>query len=75
MRLPAAARSFLIDTIEANFKIEIDYYAAIDFYSFVDAVDAIGGVTVDVSYDDYYGVNLAIEKYNKTSAFPTPTAS
>lgn len=56
----------LIDTIEANFKIEIDYYAAIDFYSFVDAVDAIGGVTVDVSYDDYYGVNLAIEKYNKT---------
>ena len=56
----------LIDTIEANFKIEIDYYAAIDFYSFVDAVDAIGGVTVDISYDDFYGVNLAIEKYNKT---------
>ncbi len=58
--------SLLIDTIEANFKIEIDYYAAIDFFSFVDAIDAIGGVTVDISYDDFYGVNLAIEKYNKT---------
>lgn len=56
----------LIDTIEANFKIEIDNYAAIDFYSFVDAIDAIGGVTMDITYDDFYGVNLAIEKYNKT---------
>ncbi len=60
----------LIDTIEANFKIEIDNYAAIDFYSFVDAIDAIGGVTVDISYDDFYGVNLAIEKYNETLGLP-----
>ena len=60
----------LMDTIEANFKIEIDNYAAIDFYSFVDAIDALGGVTIDISYDDFYGVNLAIEKYNTTLGLP-----
>lgn len=60
----------LIDTIETNFRIEIDNYAAIDFYSFVDAIDAIGGITMDITYDDFYGVNLAIEKYNKTLGLP-----
>lgn len=60
----------LIDTIEANFKIEIDNYAAIDFYSFVDAIEQLAAMTVDISYDDFYGVNLAIEKYNETLGLP-----
>jgi len=74
MRINAAyaygGAQLLIDTIEANFKIEIDNYAAIDFYAFVEAIDAIGGVTMDISYDEFYGVNLAIEKYNKIIGDP-----
>ena len=38
----------LIDTIERNFKIDIDYYVAVDFSSFRDIIDALGGITVEV---------------------------
>ena len=38
----------LINTIENNFKIDIDYYVAVDFSSFRDIIDALGGITVEV---------------------------
>ena len=38
----------LIDTIEKNFKIDIDHYVAVDFSSFRDIIDALGGITVEV---------------------------
>lgn len=38
----------LIDTIEKNFKIDIDYYVAVDFSSFRGIIDALGGITVPV---------------------------
>ncbi len=38
----------LIDTIEKNFKVDIDHYVAVDFSSFVDIIDALGGITVEV---------------------------
>ncbi len=37
-----------VDTIEKNFKIDIDYYVAVDFSSFVKIIDALGGLTVEV---------------------------
>jgi LCP family protein required for cell wall assembly len=45
------------DTIEQNFRIQIDYYAQVDFNGFKKIVDAFGGVTVDNPYplkDDEY---------------------
>lgn len=42
----------LIDTIEKNFKIEIDEYIAVDFASFKKLIDALGGVTVDVEKNE-----------------------
>lgn len=39
----------LINTIETNFKIDIDRYVAVNFFSFMDAVDAVGGVEITVS--------------------------
>ena len=38
----------LIDTLERNFKIDIDYYVAVDFSSFTDIINALGGVTLEV---------------------------
>lgn len=38
----------LIDTLEKNFKIDIDYYVAVDFSSFEDIINALGGITVEV---------------------------
>lgn len=42
-----------VETIENNFKIEIDDYVAVDFASFPDAIDAVGGVTIDITDDEY----------------------
>ncbi len=45
------------DTLEQNFRIQIDYYAQVDFGGFTKIVDAVGGVTVDNPYpikDDEY---------------------
>lgn len=39
----------LIETIENNYKIEIDHYVTINFESFVKAIDAVGGVNVEVT--------------------------
>lgn len=45
----------LIDTIEKNFKIDIDHYVAVDFSSFVDIINALGGITVEVQeYEAQY---------------------
>jgi len=38
----------LVETIENNYKIEIDNYVMVNFESFVEIIDAMGGVTVDV---------------------------
>lgn len=38
----------LIDTLEKNFKIDIDYYVAVDFSSFTDIINSLGGITLEV---------------------------
>ncbi|MBO5333541.1 MAG: LCP family protein [Clostridia bacterium] len=39
----------LTDTLELNFKVDIDYYAMVDFEIFTTIVDEIGGINVDVT--------------------------
>lgn len=56
------------DTLEQNFRIQIDYYAQVDFNGFKKIVDAFGGVTVDNAYpikDDEYPT----EDYQFTRVF------
>ncbi len=55
--------SGVIDTIEKNYKIDIDYYVAVDFSSFVDIIDALGGLTVDVQQYEAEYIN-ATTRYN-----------
>ena len=38
----------LLQTIENNYKIEIDNYVMVNFESFIEIIDAMGGITVDV---------------------------
>lgn len=56
--------SLLMDTIEQNFKIEIDKYIRVNFYSFVSVIDTIGGVDINITDDEIqyfnrylYGIN------------------
>ncbi len=38
----------LIETLENNYKIEIDKYVSVDFKTFPELIDALGGVTVEI---------------------------
>lgn len=40
--------AYLVETIENDYKIEIDGYAMVDFDSFTQVIDVLGGVRVDV---------------------------
>lgn len=40
--------AYLVETIENDYKIEIDGYALVDFDSFKQVIDVVGGVRVDV---------------------------
>ncbi len=44
----------LSDTLELNYKIDIEYYALIDFNIFMTIVDALGGINVDVTEKESY---------------------
>lgn len=62
--------ALLIQTIEQNFKIGIDYYAKVDFYSFVDIVDAVGGVMIDVDEGERNYVNGYLNEINALLGAP-----
>lgn len=61
----AGGAKLLIDTIESNFKIKIDKYASVDFLAFMDIVDAVGGVTLEVTEKELPVVNDYIEQINE----------
>lgn len=48
---PGGGPALAAETIELNLGIPIDYYICVDFKSFERAIDAIGGITVDVEED------------------------
>ena len=61
----------LLNTIENNFKIEIDQFIAVDFKSFPKLIDALGGVTVEVQeYESNY-----IRRTSSHKNFPTGKAT
>ncbi|HSJ58809.1 MAG TPA: LCP family protein [Anaerolineae bacterium] len=45
---PGGGPALAIDAIEASFGIDIDAYVVVDFDGFVEAIDALGGIEVDV---------------------------
>ncbi len=61
----------LMQTIENNFKVEIDEFIAVDFNSFPKLIDALGGVEVDVQeYEAKY-----IRRTSKQKDFPIGKAT
>jgi LCP family protein required for cell wall assembly len=55
----------LMETVEQNFKIQTDRFAAIDFYAFMDVIDVLGGVTLDVTVEDIPVINNYIKGLNR----------
>ena len=55
----------LMETLETNFKIHVDKYAAVDFFSFMDVIDTVGGVWVYMSDEEVKVANKYIWSMNK----------
>lgn len=57
--------NLLVETIESNFKLDIQNYAIVNFFSFMDIIDTLGGVVVDVKDTEINELNKFIpECYN-----------
>lgn len=39
---------YLVETIEQNFQLKIDYYAVVNFTGFIQLIDSLGGIEVDL---------------------------
>ncbi|MGI6376301.1 MAG: LCP family protein [Anaerolineae bacterium] len=50
-RLPGGGPALAMQTVAAALGVPVDHYITIDFDGFVGAVDAIGGLDIDVPYD------------------------
>lgn len=55
----------LLSTIKQNFKLEVNRYASIDFYAFIEVVDAVGGVTIDVTEKEIPVINKYVMEINQ----------
>lgn len=58
----------LIETLENDYKIEIDNYISVDFTSFPKLIDALGGVTVPVKDYEADYINRTTTKIKKIKA-------
>ncbi len=64
----AAARGgvqLLFDTIYSNFHIKIEKYVLVDLFTFVDLIDAMEGVTVEMTAEEISAANDNIAGLNK----------
>ena len=49
--------SLAVNTIQANYGIQIDRYAVVDFSSFKNIIDTIGGIDVEMTSDEIEYIN------------------
>ena len=56
----------LINAIEYNYKIDVDYFVAVDFEAFEKVIDAIGGINLDVTEKEA----RAMEDYANITGVP-----
>ena len=50
----------LIETVEMNFKVDIDHFVAVSFEPFVEIVDAIGGIEVEMTPNEAWYVDTNV---------------
>ena len=60
----------LIETLEKNFKVEIDGYLAVNYSLMVEMVDAIGGIEINVTKEEVPKLNGILEYYNYQRGVP-----
>ena len=53
---PTGGMGLLEQVVSQNFNVPIDYYALIDYTAFRDAVNAVGGITINIQSPDPRGL-------------------
>lgn len=56
--------SMLIETIEKNFGIPIDSYVLVNYLNVVEIVDAVGGISMELTADELYHMQIKIRNIN-----------
>ena len=51
----------LMNAIENNYKIKIDYFVAVDFEAFKTIIDTIGGINLDVTEEEAFTIKHTID--------------
>ena len=59
--------SLSMSTLNTNLDLDITEYVAVNFNVVVDAVDAVGGVTMDITSEEAGYINPYIDEVNKTT--------
>ena len=62
-----------IKTIESNFGVKIDRYAVVNFETFKDIVDIMGGIDIELTYDEIEYINAQIAQNNQEDYLPWDT--
>lgn len=62
--------ALLLDTIQQDFKIDVNKYVAVDFFSFMSIVDKIGGVSINISDAEIKVANEYIHEINILNNLP-----
>jgi LCP family protein required for cell wall assembly len=57
--------NLLMETIEQNFRIQVEHYASVDFYAFIDIVDAVEGITLEVTEKEIPVINGYVMELNQ----------
>lgn len=62
-----------IKTIESNYGIKIDRYAVVNFETFKEIVDIMGGIDIELTYDEIEYINAQIAQNNQEEYLPWDT--
>jgi len=57
--------SLALSTINKNFDLDIKEYVTVNFKAVVDAIDLVGGITLDITKDELTYVNGYVNELNK----------
>ncbi len=63
----------LLETIQANFGIQVNRYVVVNFEAFANLVDAVGGVDLELSSEEVEWVNAYLNEYNLLRNMPIDT--
>lgn len=63
----------LMETIEANFDVEVNRYVQVNFQAFANLVDAVGGVDLELTNAEVQLVNAYLNEYNLLEGRPIDT--